>query len=69
MKHYITFNKKYHNESTASGRSVMNYSGASMCGSGGVYVCVCGGGGGGGGEEGTELKLSLQDPNARSQLP
>ena len=61
MKHYITFNKKYHNESTASERSVMNSSGAR------VYLCVRGGGGGGGGVG--ELKLALQDPNPRSQLP
>ena len=66
MKHYITFNKKYHSESTASERSVMNYSGAR------VYVrvclcdvCVCGGGGGGGGG----VKLALRDPNPRSHLP
>ena len=55
----MTFNKKYHNESTAPERSVMNYSGrASMC----VYACVCRG-------VGVELKLALQDPNPRSQLP
>ena len=47
---------KYHNESTASERSVMNYSGA--C----VYVCV-----GVGGAEG--VKLALLDPNPRSHLP
>ena len=39
MKHYITFNKKYYNESTALEQSVMNYS----WGGGGVYagMCVC----------------------------
>ena len=52
MKHYITFNKKYYNESTALERSVINYSWVGMdwgvAGGGGggrkgvgrVYVCV-----------------------------
>ena len=70
MKHYITLNKKYHNEITASERSVMDYSGGAH-----VFVCmyVCWGGGEGGGGEGKEvggeLKLALQDPDYRSHLP
>ena len=36
MKHYITINKKYHNEGTALERSVMNYWGGKGGGGGGV---------------------------------
>ena len=51
VKQFITINKKYHNESTALERSVMNglgMRGVCVC----VCVCVCvywGGGDGGGG--------------------
>ena len=65
MKHYITIDKKYQNESTASERPVMNYWVRGTC----VCVCVWGGGGGGVAGGGRRLKLALRDPNPRPQLP
>ena len=51
MKHYVTFNEKYHNESTASERSVMNTQGRAC-------ICVCVGGGGWGSGRGGWGSLS-----------